>query len=153
MSLLHLKFIPLLDFWTDVANLSRQYPTTDAAMDGILQENLTSDTIHFQNVYRSDQWEPYQYTFDTADNLIHLWVRNPTGDVSVEALKQAVAAYAAPFTVGILDLPDADIVDEATAQSWGYQSVEMRPQLTEVWLLIPDGKGEYQQHQVDRARL
>ena len=156
MSLLHLKFVPTLLLWTNSEkNLYMQdnYPTTVKEMDPLLQENLTSDEINFKKAFLNDQWDVYQYQFDPADNLIHLWVRNPTGgDMKVETLKEAVDIYG-PGAEDTWMEGDIAIVDNDTAKEWGYEAVELRPFLSEVWLLMPAGNGEYTQHRVDLTRL
>lgn len=156
MSLLHLKFVPTLLLWTDSEkNLYMQdnYPTGVKEMDPLLLENLTSDTINFKNAFLNDEWEVYQYQFDTTDNLIHLWVRNPTGaNMSPAVLKAAVDIYG-PSAEDTWMEGDIAIVDNDTAQQWGHEAVELRPYLKEVWLLVPAGNGEYNQHRVDVAKL
>lgn len=162
MSLLHLKFVPVLEFWTDLAQgfkLQGQYPTTDNDMDDVLQENLTSDTIKFQDAVQNEQWQVYQYTFDPIESRIHLWVRNPSGgDMSPVALKSALESYRllADSIVGAnqMDRSKVIIVNGDTAQAWGYQRIDLLPKISEVQLIIPTGtKGEYDEHKVDLSRL
>lgn len=97
MSLLHLTFVPMLDFWSaddEGRVLLDRYPTTDKEMDAALEASLLSDRIDFTHAFLDDQWDAYHYQFDPNDNLIHLVVRNPTGgNMSVDILKEAVDVY------------------------------------------------------------
>lgn len=50
MSLLHLTFVPMLDFWSaddEGRVLLDRYPTTDKEMDAALEASLLSDRIDF----------------------------------------------------------------------------------------------------------
>ena len=153
MSLLVLQFTPTLALWRPHTTVPQwtHYPTGNNALDEQIRAGMQDDVIELQYAYQTaDTWRVYNYDFDTATNTIRLWVNHPGGgNVTVDALRVALPEYDTQNWTA----RNLAVVDAATAQRFGYERIEVHPQLVQILLLMPNGSGGYQQHVVDLTHL